>query len=64
MSTTKVTQQEIADPNLRLFTNDEYRYKAYRWYCAKRIILKLGVILSGAVTAVGGLMQLIESLLG
>jgi hypothetical protein len=64
MSNQQVTQKEVADPNLRLFSNDEYRYKAYRWYCAKRIILKLGVILSGAITAVGSLMQLIESMLG
>ena len=60
----KLSKSTISDPNLKLFVNDEYRYKAYRWYCLKTILLKLGVILAGTVTAIEGIAQIVGTLLG
>ena len=53
-----------ADPNLSLFRDDEFRYKAYRWYCLRTLILKLGVILAGTVTAIEGIATIVGTLLG
>lgn len=38
-----------ADPNLALFNEDEYRYKAFRWWCARDTILKVSAIVSGSL---------------
>ena len=57
-------KSKISDPNLQLFTQDEWRYKAYRWYCLKSIALKIGVILSASVAGIEAIFQLIRVYLG
>ena len=57
----KISKSAIADPNLRLFTNDEQRYKAYRWYCLKNIVLKVAAILAGATAIGGGIIEVFRS---
>jgi hypothetical protein len=53
--------QDLPDANLALFTDDVQRYKAYRWYTLRTITLKIGVIIAGASTALGGIFKLIEA---
>ena len=60
----KIDKSKISDPNLALFSNDEFRYKAYRWYCLKTMVLKFGVILAGTITAVEGIASILGALLG
>ena len=60
----KIDKSKVSDANLALFTNDEFRYKAYRWYCLKTMVLKFGVILAGTITAIEGIASIVGALVG
>ena len=57
-------KSKISDPNINSFTNDEWRYKAYRWYCLKNIVLKLGAMIVSGTTLGAGLIEIVRNAMG
>jgi hypothetical protein len=57
-------KSKVSDPNLTLFSNDEYRYKAYRWYCLKNIVLKVAAIVAGSTALGSGIIEIIRNSMG
>jgi hypothetical protein len=57
-------KSKVSDPNLTLFVDDEWRYKAYRWYCLKNIVLKVGAIIAGSTALGSGLIEIIRNSMG
>jgi hypothetical protein len=57
-------KSKVSDPNLNLFVDDEWRYKAYRWYCLKNIALKITAIIAGASPVMAGIVEVIRNAMG
>ena len=57
----KIAKATVSDPNLKLFSDDQFRYKAYRWYCLKNIVLKVSAIAFGATAIGGGIVEVIRN---
>ena len=60
----KEKKSKVSDPNINAFTDDEYRYKAYRWYCLKNIVLKLGAMVISGTALGGSLIEIIRNSMG
>ena len=54
----------VSDPNLQLFTDDQWRYKAYAWYCLKHIFIKGIAIIASALPLIAGFVEVIHNVLG
>jgi hypothetical protein len=59
-----ITKAKVSDPNLQLFIDDEWRYKAYRWYCFKSVFIKGVAIIAGASPLVAGFVELVRNAMG
>ena len=57
----KAKKSKISDPNLNLFVDDEWRYKAFRWFCLKNVILKGIALFVSAIPAGQALVEVIRN---
>ena len=62
--TEKSKKAKVCDPNIQAFVEDEWRYKAYRWYCLKNMILKATAIIISGYPIGGALIEVIRKSLG